>query len=137
MRSSLEFTENILEEKVKRFEEQCENIETELKELDNNQIDSEYVYNIDPKDATYGLMVLLNVLEEKVKNFEEQCENIETKLKEFYNNQIDPEYVYKMDPKDAAYRLMVLLKGKVKLENSVKVMFKIFLRKNSTSKALA
>ena len=30
LRSSLEFTENVLEEKVKKLEERCENMETEL-----------------------------------------------------------------------------------------------------------
>ena len=45
LRTNLEFTENVLEEKVKKFEQQCENMETELKEFYNNQIDPEYVYN--------------------------------------------------------------------------------------------
>ena len=68
MRSSLEFTENVLDEKVKKLEEQCENMETELQEFYNNQIDPEYVYNklIDLKDRSRrcnlridGVMVLL------------------------------------------------------------------------------
>ena len=46
LRSSLEFTENVLEEKVKKLEERCENMETEdREEFYNNQIDPEYVYN--------------------------------------------------------------------------------------------
>ena len=45
MKSSLEFTENMLEERVKKLEERCENMETELQEFYNNQIDPEYVYN--------------------------------------------------------------------------------------------
>ena len=51
-------------EKVKKLEERCENIETDLQELYNKQIDHEYVYNklvdkINPEDATCRLMVLL------------------------------------------------------------------------------
>ena len=42
MRSSLEFTEKVLEEKVKKLEERCENMGTEFY---SNQIDLEYVYN--------------------------------------------------------------------------------------------
>ena len=45
LRSSLGFTENVLEEKVKKLEEPCENMETELQEFHNNQIDPKYVYN--------------------------------------------------------------------------------------------
>ena len=66
LRSSLEFTENVLEEKVKKLEERCENMETELQEFYNNQIDPEYIYNklVDLEDSsrrliTLGLMVLL------------------------------------------------------------------------------
>ena len=66
LRSSLEFTENMLEEKVKKLEERCENMETELQEFYNNQIDPEYIYNklVDLEDSsrrliTLGLMVLL------------------------------------------------------------------------------
>ena len=66
LRSSLEFTENVLEEKVKKLEERCENMEKELQEFYNNQIDPEYIYNklVDLEDSsrrliTLGLMVLL------------------------------------------------------------------------------
>ena len=36
LKSSLEFTENVLEGKVKKLEERCENMETELQEFYNN-----------------------------------------------------------------------------------------------------
>ena len=45
MRISLEFTKNVLEEKVKKLEERCKNMETELQEFYNYQVDPEYVYN--------------------------------------------------------------------------------------------
>ena len=45
LKSSLEFTENVLEEKDKRLEERCENMETELQEFYDKKIDPEYVYN--------------------------------------------------------------------------------------------
>ena len=59
LRSSLYFTENVLEEKVKKLEERYESMETELREFCNNQIDPEYVYTMHPEDATYGLLVLI------------------------------------------------------------------------------
>ena len=37
LRSSLEFTKNVSEEKVKKLEERCENMETELQELYRGQ----------------------------------------------------------------------------------------------------
>ena len=54
MRSSLDLTENVLEEKVKKLEERSENMEAELQEFYNNQIDPEYVYNklVDLKDRS-------------------------------------------------------------------------------------
>ena len=39
LRSSLEFTENVLEKKVKKLEKLYGNMETELYEFYNNQID--------------------------------------------------------------------------------------------------
>ena len=45
LKSSFEFTKNMLEEKVKKLEEWCENLEKELQEFYNNQIDSGFVYN--------------------------------------------------------------------------------------------
>ena len=39
LRSSLEFTENVLEKKVKKLEKLYGNMETELHEFYNNQID--------------------------------------------------------------------------------------------------
>ena len=45
LRSSLEFNENVLEEKVKKLEERRENMETELQEFYNNQIYPECVYD--------------------------------------------------------------------------------------------
>ena len=45
LRSSLELTESALEEKVKKLEEGCENMEIVLQEFYNNQIVPEYVYN--------------------------------------------------------------------------------------------
>ena len=35
----------MLEEKVKKLEERCKNMETELQEFYNNQVDPEYVHN--------------------------------------------------------------------------------------------
>ena len=71
LRSSLEFTENVLEEKVKKLEERCENMETELQEFYNNQIDPEYIYNklVDLEDSSRRLIILglMVLLKRKVK----------------------------------------------------------------------
>ena len=71
LRSSLEFTENVLEEKVKKLEERCENMETELQEFYNNQIDPEYIYNklVDLEDSSRRLitLALMVLLKRKVK----------------------------------------------------------------------
>ena len=45
MKSSVEFTENVLEEKVKKLDGQCENMDAELQEFYNNQVDPQYSYN--------------------------------------------------------------------------------------------
>ena len=45
MKSSVEFTENVLEEKVKKLDERCKNMDTELQEFYNNQVDPQYSYN--------------------------------------------------------------------------------------------
>ena len=77
MRSSLEFTENVLEEKVKKLEERCENMETELQEFYNNQIDPEYVYNklVDLEDRSRRCNLRIDgVTETKGKTWE-QCED--------------------------------------------------------------
>ena len=44
LRSNPESTKNVLKEKVKKLEERCENMETELQEFYNNQTDPEYIY---------------------------------------------------------------------------------------------
>ena len=76
LKSSLDFTENMLEEKVKKFEEQCENMETELQELYNNQIDPEYVYNklIDLEDRSRGCNLRIDGVTERKSETWEQCE---------------------------------------------------------------
>ena len=45
LKQSLEFTENVLEEKVKKLDEKHVNSENQLNELYNNSLESEYVYN--------------------------------------------------------------------------------------------
>ena len=61
LRSILEFTENMLEEKVTKLEERCGNLEVELQEFHKNQVDPEYVYNklVDLEDGPrrYNLRV--------------------------------------------------------------------------------
>ena len=45
LKQSLEFTENVLEEKVKKLDEKHVNSENQRNELYNNSLESEYVYN--------------------------------------------------------------------------------------------
>ena len=72
LRSSLEFTENVLEEKVKKLEERCENMETELQEFYNNQI----VYNklVDVEDRSRRCNLRIDGVTEKKGETWEQCE---------------------------------------------------------------
>ena len=76
LRSSLEFTDNVLEEKVKKVEEQCKNMETELQEFYNNQIDPEYVYNklVDLEDRSRRWNLRIDGVTEKKGETWEQCE---------------------------------------------------------------
>ena len=76
LRSSLEFTENVLEEKVKKLEERCENMETKLQELYNNQIDPECVYNnlADLEDRSRRCNLRLERITEKKGETWERCE---------------------------------------------------------------
>ena len=82
LRSSLEFTDNVLEEKVKKVEEQCKNMETELQEFYNNQIDPEYVYNklVDLEDRSRRCNLAIDVVTEKKaetwEQYEEEIQNI-------------------------------------------------------------
>ena len=73
----------MFEEKVKKLEQLCENMNTGLQELYSNQIDPKYVYNKlvkleDSEDATYGLMrkgETWEQYENKVKNtFKERAQ---------------------------------------------------------------
>ena len=76
MRSSLEFAENVLQEKVKKFEEGCESIETRLQEFYNNQIDPECVYNnlVDLEDRLIRCNPRMERITEKKGETWEQCE---------------------------------------------------------------
>ena len=52
----------MLEEKVEKLEERCENMERELQEFYNNQIDPEYVYNklVDLEDRSRRCNLRIN-----------------------------------------------------------------------------
>ena len=45
LRSGLEFTENVLEEKVQRLEEKYGNLKNRFQELYESQLDPGYIYN--------------------------------------------------------------------------------------------
>ena len=76
LRSSPEFTENALEEKVKNLEERCESMETKLQELYNNQIHPECVYNnlADLEDRSRRCNLRLERITEKKDETWERCE---------------------------------------------------------------
>ena len=70
LRSSLEFTENMLEEKVEKLEERCEDMETEL-------LDPEYVYNklvIDLEDRSRSCNLQIDGVAER--KGEDEIKNI-------------------------------------------------------------
>ena len=66
----------MLEEKVKKFEERCENMETELQEFYNNQRDPEFVYNklVDLGDRYRRCNPRINGVTERKGETWEQCE---------------------------------------------------------------
>ena len=85
MRSSFEFTENVLEEMVKKLKERCENMETELQEFYYNQIDPEYVYNklVELEDRPRRCNLQIDGVTERKGTTWEQCEDeIQNILKE-------------------------------------------------------
>ena len=77
LRTSLECTENMLEEKVKKLEKRFENIDTELQEFYNNQIDPEYVYNnlVDLEDRSRRCDLRTDGVTERKGETWDQCED--------------------------------------------------------------
>ena len=73
LRSSLEFTENV---KVKKLEERCKKMETELQEFYDNQIDPDYIYNklVDLEDRCRRCNLRIDGVTEKKGETWEQCE---------------------------------------------------------------
>ena len=67
----------MLEEKVKKLEERCENMETELQEFYNNQIDPEYVYNklVDLEDRSRRCNLPIDGVTERKGKTWDQCED--------------------------------------------------------------
>ena len=91
LRSSLGFTENVLEEKVKKLEERCKNMETELQEFCNNQIDPEYVYNklVDLEDRSRRCNLRIDGVTERKDEIWEQCEDEIQNMKNIKNKNIE------------------------------------------------
>ena len=56
LKQSLEFTENVLEEKVKKLHEKHANLANQCNELYNNSLESDYFYNklVDLEDRSRG-----------------------------------------------------------------------------------
>ena len=77
LRSSIEFTESVLEKKVKKLEERCWNMGTELQEFYSNQINPEYVYNklVDLKDRSRRCNIRIDGVTERTGEIWEQCVN--------------------------------------------------------------
>ena len=92
LRSSLEFTENLLVEKVKEFEEQCENIETEPYEIYNNQIDPEYVYNklVDLEDRCRRCNLRIDGMTQRKGEIWERCED---EIQNIFKEKLVPENI--------------------------------------------
>ena len=69
--------ESRLEQKVKKLEERCENIETELQEFYDSQIDPEYVYNklVDVEDRSRRCNLWIDGVAERRDGTWEQCED--------------------------------------------------------------
>ena len=56
LKQSLEFTENVLEEKVKKLHEKHANLANQCNKLYNNSLESDYFYNklVDLEDRSRG-----------------------------------------------------------------------------------
>ena len=67
----------MLEEKVKKLRERCENMKTELQEFYNNQIDPEYVYNklVDLEYRSTRCNLRMDGVTERKGETWEQCED--------------------------------------------------------------
>ena len=66
----------MLEEKVKKLEERCEDMETELQEFYNNQIDPEYVYKklVDLEDRSRKCSLRIDGVVDRKGGAWEHCE---------------------------------------------------------------
>ena len=101
LKKSIEFTENVLEEKVAQVESKCkEEFEKQQQNLlnlisDKFDITKNEIRNVrnESNDLKKSIEFTENVLEEKVGHVESKYNYIEDKMNEIYDYQIDPEYV--------------------------------------------
>ena len=92
MRSSLEFTENELEEKVKNLEQRCKNMEKKLQEFHNILIDLEYAYNklADLEDRSRRCNLWIDGVTERKG---ETCEQFENKVPNIFKEKLGLENI--------------------------------------------
>ena len=92
MRSSLEFTENELDEKVKKLEQQCQNMEKELQVFHNILIDLEYAYNklADLEDRSRRCNLWIDGATDRK---DETCEQFENKVPNIFKEKLGLENI--------------------------------------------
>ena len=76
LKKSIEFTEDVLEEKVQKCQEKAEYLDERIQEIYELQLDSEYVHKklVDIEDGSRRNNFSIDGIEEKVKESWEDCE---------------------------------------------------------------
>ena len=76
LKESIEFTENVLEEKVQKYQEKAENLDEWNREIYERQLDPAYVHNklVDLEDCSRRNNLRIDGIKEKVGESWEDCE---------------------------------------------------------------
>ena len=76
LKKSIEFTENVLEEKVQKCQEKAEHLDERIREIYEWQLDPEYVHNklVDLEDRSRRNNLRIDGIKEKVGESWEDCE---------------------------------------------------------------
>ena len=76
IKQSLEFTENVPEEKIKKLDEKHVNLENQFNELYNNSLESDYFYNtlVYLEDSSRRNNLWINGIAEGLNESWKQCE---------------------------------------------------------------
>ena len=90
LKKSIEFTENVLEEKVQKCQEKAEHLDERIREIYEWQLDPEYVHNklVDLEDHSRQNNLNIDGIKEKVGKSWEDCE---AEAEKFFREKLDIE----------------------------------------------